>query len=49
MDYIIEHIDAGLSIAILLTIWARMEKRLTRCERDHKEMRQYLMRVHGDR
>ena len=46
---LIEHSEAGGIVAILLVIWYRLEKRLTRCEIDHKNMREYLMRIHGDR
>ena len=46
---LLNHLEAGGIVAVLLVIWARLEKRLTRCERDHKDMREYLMRIHGDR
>ena len=49
MEQILNHAEAGLAITILLTVWARMEHRLTRCERDHKEMRWFLMKIYGDR
>ena len=46
---LINHLEAGGIVAVLLVVWARLEKRLTRCEKDHKQMREYLMRIHGDR
>ena len=40
---LINHLEFGGIIAVLLIVWARLEKRLARCERDHKEMRTMLI------
>ena len=42
---LINHLEFGGIVAVLLVVWARVEKRLARCERDHKQMREYLIRV----